>query len=424
MSKAAVPPPSQPADAPATPAPVPRSRPRGSPLKLILTALASLRLTVVLFVLALVLVFCGTLAQREAGIWTVVNQYFRSAYVWIPFQIFMPAKTHFPGSFPFPGGWLIGGLLLINLLAAHLVRFKLSLKRLGVLVLHAGLVVMMLSELIAGHFAVEGMMTIPGNGSSSYVEEREYVELAVLSPVDTKTDDVVVVPGRLLRQGGLIHNDLLPFDVEVVRYLPNSDLLNRVPPGTDNPATVGDGLQAVPVARAEGNGIDPDQKFDIPSAYFTFKKKDTGEALGTYLVSLWFPLENRPPQKVTVEGKGYDFELRFKRIYKPYTIHLLKFTHGVYTGTDIPKDFRSQVKLIDPGRNTEREVEIYMNHPLRYGGETFYQAGFLPGDTGTILQVVRNPGWLLPYISCLMVASGMLFHFGLNLVSFLRRVAS
>ena len=33
-----------------------------------------------------------------------------------------------------------------------------------------------------------------------------------------------------------------------------------------------------------------------------------------------------------------------------------------------------------------------MNNPLRYNGETFYQSSYLPGDGGTILQVVRNPG--------------------------------
>src|SRR5207249_2188275 len=39
------------------------------PVRGVLAALASLRLTVVLFSLSLVLVFCGTLAQVDAGIW-------------------------------------------------------------------------------------------------------------------------------------------------------------------------------------------------------------------------------------------------------------------------------------------------------------------------------------------------------------------
>src|SRR5437016_138289 len=90
-------------DAPSKP-----QRSRKGPVQQALEVLASLRLTVVLFSLAIVLVFCGTLAQVDSGIWTAVNQYFRSAYVWIPFQIFvhfgkvffgLPPSARMAGSF-------------------------------------------------------------------------------------------------------------------------------------------------------------------------------------------------------------------------------------------------------------------------------------------------------------------------------------
>ena len=46
-------------------------------------------------------------------------------------------------------------------------------------------------------------------------------------------------------------------------------------------------------------------------------------------------------------------------------------------------------------------------------GETLYQGGFDPRtETTTILQVVKNPGWLIPYISCVMVSLGLIVHFG------------
>ena len=64
-----------------------------------------------------------------------------------------------------------------------------------------------------------------------------------------------------------------------------------------------------------------------------------------------------------------------------------------------------------------------MNHPLPYRGETFYQAGVLGRDEGTILQVVHNPGSTLPYIACTMVILGLAIHFGMSLVVFLRRRA-
>ena len=56
-----------------------------------------------------------------------------------------------------------------------------------------------------------------------------------------------------------------------------------------------------------------------------------------------------------------------------------------------------------------------MNQPMRYDGKAFYQASFGKGDTLSILQVVENPGWLLPYISCVLVALGLIVHFTVSL---------
>ena len=76
---------------------------------------------------------------------------------------------------------------------------------------------------------------------------------------------------------------------------------------------------------------------------------------------------------------------------------------------------------MDPSRHEDRETLIYMNHPLRYEGMTFYQSGFDNNDTTTILQVLQNPSWLIPYISCALIASGMVLQFGMHLTSFVRR---
>jgi hypothetical protein len=66
----------------------------------------------------------------------------------------------------------------------------------------------------------------------------------------------------------------------------------------------------------------------------------------------------------------------------------------------------------------QREVLIYMNNPLRYEGETYYQASFDRDDQGTVLQVVRNPSWLTPYFACVMVGVGMVWQFLSHLIGF------
>ena len=273
--------------------------------------LASLRLTVFLFVLAFILVFTGTLAQVDAGIWTVVHTYFRTLYVWIPLQIFVPRSIHLPGGFFFPGGWAIGGALLTNLLAAHLVRFKLRWNRSGILLIHSGLVVMMLSEFITGKFAVEGTMTIVQGSTSNYLELHDQNELAIIGPDD---QHVATISDKLLQKGGLIHDERLPFDVEVVRFLINSDPPAKVS-GEANFATAGDGKELVAVSIPPVSGTDPDAGPDVPAVYLTFKRKDNGASLGTYLVSEWWSefwrmYGDPKPQTVEDGGKRYQVYLR------------------------------------------------------------------------------------------------------------------
>ena len=73
------------------------------------------------------------------------------------------------------------------------------------------------------------------------------------------------------------------------------------------------------------------------------------------------------------------------------------------------------------GGGASREVLIYMNNPLRYGGLTFYQAGFENNDQTTVLQVVRNPSWRIPYLSCALIVLGLLVQFGIHLFGFILR---
>ncbi len=101
----------------------------------VLATLASLRLTVVLFALSILLIFVGTLAQKDHDVWFVVNDaYFRVWFAWVEFltferlaQIFFKSvEWNLAGGFYFPGGKLIGVALLANLAAAHAVRFKIA----------------------------------------------------------------------------------------------------------------------------------------------------------------------------------------------------------------------------------------------------------------------------------------------------------
>lgn len=386
----------------------------------VLQPAASLKFTVILLSIGMGLVLFGTLAQVGNGVWTVVDRYFRSFIVIVPLQIFVHPTTKLPAwlCFPYPGGWTIGALLMLNLIAAHATRFKLSWTKIGIWLLHLGMIVMMLGELITGLAAIEYRMIIEEGKSSDHLINYRKLEMAFIDISDPATDRVAAVPGSRLRKGRHVSDPSIPVDIEVVASYTNSKLVKGEPPSS-NLATAGVGLRNYVEEIDEVSGVDPDQEDDVPSIYARFTDKTTGKDMGVFLVSM-----HLKDQIIRVGGKPYQVTLRQEHRYQPYTFHLLKFTHDKYIGTDTPKDYRSRVRIVDAEKHIDRETEIYMNAPLSFDGKTFYQAGFLPPKTGmrgTILQVVRNPGAWLPYISCALVTAGMLFHFGLALFRFTSR---
>ena len=82
---------------------------------------ASLRFTVVLLVFSMVLIFAGTLDQVNLGIAAVQEKYFRAFVIYFPVGRFAVPV--------FPGGYTVGGLLLLNLLAAHVDATLVTLTR-------------------------------------------------------------------------------------------------------------------------------------------------------------------------------------------------------------------------------------------------------------------------------------------------------
>jgi cytochrome c biogenesis protein ResB len=138
-------------------------------------------------------------------------------------------------------------------------------------------------------------------------------------------------------------------------------------------------------------------------------------------------------QEVKVGDRGWRMSLRFSREYHSFSVKLLKTTHEVYPGTissanpqGIPKNFQSRVRIENPQNRDSREVDIYMNNPLRYAGLTFYQyqmgSDELDRNRGTsVLQVVRNPGWLTPYLACILVGGGLIIQFLMHLAGFIKK---
>ena len=337
----------------------------------------SIRLTVVLLLLSMILVFWATLAQVELGVWGVQQKFFHSFVV---LQEIPRTGISVPA---FPGGYFIGGLLLINLLAAHLYRFRLEWRKLGIQLTHAGLILLLLGELLTGLMS-QGF------------------------------DDVVAIPEAVLTDTGTVQNPNLPFQVRIRQYYLNASLQmkSQTPglPASGATAGIGPGISVMPLAPStkENEGNMPASLVELVAPEGT---------LGVWLVSAALG----QPQTVAYQGRTWELVLRLRRYYQPHSVQLVNFTHEKYAGTEIPKNFASRVRLTTDNHREDREVLIYMNNPLRYAGLTYYQAGFENNDRTTILQVVRNPSWLLPYFACCLMGLGLVIQFGIHLFGFFQK---
>jgi hypothetical protein len=366
---------------------------------------SSLRLTVVCLFLGMLLVFCGTIAQVELGLFKAQNQFFRSFLViWAP-----------TGSWKIilPGGYLVGGFLLINLVTAHFTRFKWTRKKIGIWLAHIGVIMLLVGQLLTDLLSKETVLHLREGDTKNYSETERNAELAVIDVTDPNFDAVVAVPENLLAQRSDIRRSELPFMVRIKEFYANSQVAERPTDSQEPPAASRDiGTRAV--IRELPRVTDMDHR-DVPSGVVEIITPQG--SIGTWLVSEYID----KGQSFTVGNRTFELALRPTRHYKSASFTLLKFSHDVYRGTDIPKNFSSRILLNRPDTGERREVLIYMNNPLRYQGETYYQASLDPDDRGTVLQVVHNPSWLTPYFSCILVAAGLIVQFLTHLIGFITK---
>ncbi|MFW6336405.1 MAG: cytochrome c biogenesis protein ResB [Phycisphaeraceae bacterium] len=509
----------------------------------VLKPLASLKLTVALFALSIALIFAATLAQVDQGIWLVMEQYFKTPIAWVPLDLFVGGDGRVGRAFPMPGGVVLGAALLVNLLAAHALRFKLKArgwrlwlglpafavacgivyvfhyvaaphellvnnglpvlfslgtlvyapliaasallfgKRLGIVLIHASLILLLVGEGVSAYARGEAQLVLREGETASWAHDIRESELAIIWPHDnpgepasaggnisqsppgepaspdgdisqsppgepasaggpsTQREKVLAIPESMLaataRGGGTIRHPDLPFDLVVEKYVQNAVFYELPQDGTIRPAaTAGVGLEAGMRPQPPASGVG-DQRVNMPGVQISFVQN--GRTLGRYVFSSALQRDDyvflrqdvplvpgvevgrtgRIDPAIADEVEHVEVVMRWRREYLPASFTLLEFRHDVYPGTQVPKNFSSDLRIVRPETNEDRVTHIYMNHPLRYADRTFFQAGYLPDNAGTILQVVDNPAAQLPYIACIAGGMGLTIHFVLSLGKFL-----
>jgi hypothetical protein len=404
-------------------------------MNLIWKFLTSLRLTVACLAFGIVLVWVGTVAQADEGLYIAQERYFK--------QWWVLGVTLWGKNLPImlPGGYLIGVVLLVNLITAHIKRFQWGWKKVGIHLTHAGIVVMLLGQLVTDMAQVESHLRFGEGETKNFTEDHKKHELIFARDVDGGKEEVVAIPEELMNRKGATLALPLPakpnaFEVRVKDYGINSQIRQRAPmmDKGEPPATQGSGAKATVLPQPEAKSMDAR---NLPYAVIEVVPRGAAETNPpqTWLVSPWLA-----DQEMEIDGQKYRVGFRSTRYYfgqdlgkEPFQMSLLKTTHEIYPGTatasdpqGIPKNFQSRVRLENAASSEKREADIFMNNPLRYQGLTFYQyqMGRDEMDTArgtSTLQVVRNPSWLAPYIGCIIVGIGMTWQFMYHLVGFVRK---
>lgn len=489
--------------------------------------LASLKVTVVLLLLSTLLVFLGTLAQVNEGLWEAQERWFKSYVVlkrsgdgwWVP-----PV---------FPGGYTLGFSLLFNLIAAHINRFQWSWKKVGIHLTHAGIVLLLIGQLATDMLSRESFVSFEEGQTRDYSEAHRTVELVVLGEPQNGRERVVSFTEAAVARKQPLTGPDLPFEIRVNEWGENAEVhahatLREIGtqmqtaiatmkskygtaealPGEAERAlekgaraavwaealrAVGEKdpdlvaatkrvaadpvregmlrkelqtrfasqmleafsmnqpsmekmqaaqyigaqlaedkfvpLDALPTAAPQGAGqrmvlVPKPAAHGMDDRNFPYAKvelMEKGKSLGIWLLSPFVV-----PQEVQAAGQTFRIALRSERYAQPFSLTLLKTTHEEYPGTKIPKNFQSRIRLENKEKGERREVDISMNNPLRYGGLTFYQhqmgrTEMAGGKGNSQLQVVRNPGWITPYLGCAVVSLGMVWQFLYHLVGFVTR---
>ena len=376
---------------------------------------ASLKLTVALLSLSMILILLGTLEQVHWGVWHVQKEYFSSWFCLYPLNSSAPLRI------PLPAGFLLGLLLVINLICAHFQKFqdKKGYKHWGIKMIHIGLLLLLIGGFVTAAYQDESAMVIPEKEQRNFTEAFRSFELVIIEHTANGTDKVVSIPEELLNKSEL-NLPNTAFTVKVLKYYPNSVLRakSQFPQGEVASVTQGIGARTALAYRPLPESYD-DNNPNNPLAIVEITSRKV--SLGSWILNAQLG-ESFPAQTFAHEGRNYEITLRKLRNYLPFSISLNQFTHEKYPGTDIPKRFVSDV--IVTGETGKFPYTISMNQPMRHGGMTFYQSSFgatAEGKNISVLQVVRNPGWLIPYLSVGLMSLGLLWHFCLSLGQFLSR---
>ena len=335
----------------------------------------------------IILVFFGTIAQKDIGLYASQMKYFSSFY-------FL-----FLGFIPLPGGRLVLLLMTVNLFSSMFKRNLWQLKKIGIIIVHFGGLLLLAGGGLTAYFSSEGNMVIAEGESSNYVDDYHNMELAFVNNSLKDSLEYTVVDESLLYEGSRFQIFDEGPEIYIISNIKNVRIENRISPADSIYKGLLEKFVLLP------KKPEPENTQNRPALIYKIQGTSNGSD-GIYGLFLGQGLND--PFKIN--DQIFHSEYRRERTYVPFNIELIDFEKIMHPGTNVAKRFSSDVNLIE--NDIPRRTLIKMNEPLRHKGYTFFQASFIDDSDveTTVLATVKNYGRLFPYISSIIMSIGLLIH--------------
>ena len=365
-------------------------------IKTIISSFSDPKIFLITIFWLMILVILGTLSQADIGLYSAQEKYFSSWITWL-------------GIMPTPGGRLALFIMFLNLFSFVLKRSFWSIKKIGIIITHLGVLLLLLGGGVTAWFSSEGVMIIEEGGFSNFIADSHKKELVIIDTGNSKYDKVISISDNFFRKGKVIENSKIPFTIEIIDYFINCSITPRSEPDYRHKGFSKNFVLSE---------IPPEKERERNTTGITFRISNASQSVdGIYSLVI----DQRIPQIIPLKGKELTLTLRRERVYLPFNLELIDFKKELYPGTGIARSFSSKINIHEIKNvkigDISRSVIIKMNHPLRYKNYTFYQSSFIDDfDTeATVLSVVKNYGRLFPYIASIIMSFGLLLHMILKL---------
>jgi hypothetical protein len=358
-------------------------------LKKVFQVLGSLKITIVLIALLSIVVVWGTFYQVDHGIYAAQKRFFES---WFFVELLI---------IPLPGIKTLIALLSVNIITSGVRIFSFRIEKLGILLMHVGIAILIAGSGIAASMINESTITLAEGESTSVALKSHEWQITLFQ----KNAGTFKSLGRSsfsnLKKGQLIQFNESGVNLKILELYSNCSSYGSNPHHIES-------LQYQSIQK-DGN--------NVPGAVVT-----VSGAVGSNEVSKMVLFGGSSmPSITTLNNDTIVGVLQPAQVSLPLNIQLLKFTHEFHPGTGNARSYQSQVAVKNGEIN--RTAIISMNRPFRYKTVSFYQTGYShDGDkVVSTLTAVDNPVRFIPYLSSIIVIAGLFYHFIFALTKFIRK---